>query len=212
MATKQRAAGSWESRHFGSCSINRSRLGWVVSLGHSEGITGPFQYLVPFETSDHPRRRPLAARLKRLLQGIITDLGDVRRVPGRELAELARPPRLGPRWRGRVRCYAPGPGNWNGRGKLCPVRSHSGLSYFALRTDRGWLVMLRSLWGSPCGSYMVPFDVVPFRGQKWDADFFIRPLRWHLSHMHGVRKIEFEELRQQLGWWDDACVDDKKAA
>ncbi len=211
MARKPKIATTWKSRHMGNCFIDRTSAGWVASLLHSEGITGPSDFLVPFQTADGRRRRPLAARLRRLLRSMITELGDVRRVSGREAVELLRPPKLGLLWRKGGRWDPPGAGNWNGRGRLCPWRSQSGLAYLAARTDRGWLVLLRSLWGSPCGSYLVPFDKVPFRGEKWDADFFARPLRWHLSHILGVRKIDFDEAERLRGWEED-LLDDQKAA
>ena len=198
MAIKRKVESDWKSRHLGNCFIQRSSAGWVVSLLHSEGIVGPSDYFVPFDALDRRHRHPLAARLKGNLREGITGLGDVRRVSGREAAELAQPPKLGPLWVGRTRHYPPGPGNWNGRGKLCPRRRQSGLSYCALRTDRGWLVLLRSIWGSPCGSYLVPFDKVPFRGKKWDTDFFLRRLRYFLSHLRGARKLDYDEVDRLL--------------
>lgn len=211
MANNQKLKRQWETRQLGNCFIKRSHAGWVVSVLPMDSVTGPFDYLVPFESANGQRRRSLAARLKRQLQNTITGLGDVRRISARGAADLMRLPNLGRLWRGRARWYPPGPGNWNGRGKLCPVRSHSGLSYCVLRTDRGWLVMLRSVWGNPCGTYLVPFDKVPFRGKTWDEDFFLRPLRWHISHIHGARKMRYDELARLSGW-DDEVVFDKKAA
>jgi hypothetical protein len=203
MKIERKVENSWESRHLGNCFIHRTSAGWVVSLLHSEGIVGPSDYLVPFDALDRRHAHPLAERLKRMLQGLITGLGDVRRVSAREVAELAQPPELGPLWVGRTRYYAPGPGNWNGRGRLCPTRWQSGLSYCALRTDRGWLVLLRSIWGNPCGSYLVPFDKVPFRGKTWDADFFLRSLRHFLSNRRGARKLDDSEMDQLLRWDSD---------
>ena len=211
MGRKRKIPIGWESRHFGGCFINRTSAGWVVSLGHSEGITEPSEFLVPLETADGSRRSPLAARLKRLLRNIITELGDVRRVSRSEITELLQPPKLGPLWRGRVRFYGPNSGNWNERGRLCRTQSRSGLSYLVIRSDRGWLVLLRSHWGAPCGSYLVPFSKVPFRGEKWDADFFVRPIRWHLSHLHGARRIAPGEAQRLRGWEED-MVDDEMAA
>jgi len=211
MARKAKIATGWESRHVVNCFIGRITAGWVVSLLHSEGISGPSDFLVPFRTADGRRRRPLAARLRRLLRTMITELGDVRRVSGREAAELLPPPKLGPLWRKGARWFPPTIGNWNGRGRLCPWRSQSGLSCLAARTDRAWLVMLRSLWGSSCGSYLIPFDKVPFRGEKCGADFFVRPIRWHLSHLHGARKIGIDEVDRLRGWEED-FLDDQRAA
>jgi hypothetical protein len=203
MAVKRKVASNWESRHLGNCFIHRTSAGWVVSLLHSEGVTGPSDFLVPFDALDRRHGHPLAARLRSMLRRIVTELGDVRRVPEREAAELMQRPHLGPLWRGRTRWYPPGPGNWNGRGKLCPTRRESGLSYFALRTDQGWLVLLRSIWGNPCGSYLVPLDKVPFRGRKWDADFFLRPLRYFISHRRGARKLDAAEMERLLRWDTD---------
>lgn len=204
MAMKRKVESNWESRHVGNCFIHRTSAGWVVSLLHSEGIVGPSDYLVPFDALDLRHRRPLATRLKRMLQGVIVELGDVRRLSAREVAELAQPPKLGPLWVGKATCRdSAGPGNWNGRGKLCPMRGVSGLSYCALRTDRGWLVLLRSIWGDPCGSYLVPFDKVPFRGKRWDADFLLRSLRYFLSHRRGARKLDYDEMERLLAWDSD---------
>ena len=203
MAIKRKVENNWESRHVGNCLIHRTSAGWVVSLLHSEGIAGPSDYLVPFDALDRRQRHPLAAHLKGMLQGSITGLGDVHRVSGREAAQLAQAPKLGPLWVGKTRYYPPSSGNWNGRGKLCPMRRQSGLSYCALRTDRGWLVLLRSIWGNPCGSYLVPFDKVPFRGKKWDADFFLRSLRYFLSHRRGAQRLDYCEVKRLLGWNSD---------
>lgn len=204
MAIKRKVENNWESRHLGNCFIHRTSAGWVVSLLHSEGIVGPSDYLVPFDALDRRHGHPLAARLKGMLQNYITGLGDVRLVAGREVAELAQPPKLGPLWVGKkTRHDSAGSGNWNGRGKLCPRRRLSGFSYCVLRTDRGWLVLLRSICGNPCGSYLVPFDKLPFRGKKWDADFFLRSLRYFLSHRRGARKLEYSEMERLLDWDSD---------
>ena len=211
MARKPKTTTGWESRHLGNCFVRRTPAGWIASLGHSEGITGPSDFLVPIQAADSRRCRPLAARLKQLLRERIAGLGDVRRVSGREVVELLRVPQLGPLWRKSARWYPPGIGNWDSRGRLLSSHSESGFSYLTARTNRGWLVVLRSLWGSPCGSYLVPFDKVPFGERSWDADFFMRPLRWHLSHLRGARKLDFDEVEQIRGR-DEDLLDIQEAA
>jgi hypothetical protein len=203
MASKSRIATGWESRHFGNCFVDRTHEGWVVSLAHSGGITGPTDFLVPFLAADGRKRRPVAARLKRMLQAMIADLGNVRRVSQTEASRLLRVPHLGPLWRRNVRWYPPGFGNWNGRGRICPSRGHSGFSYLTARTDRGWLVLFRSLWGTPCGSYIVPFDMLPFRAGKWDPEFFVRPIRWHVTHLQGTKKLSPEEAARTKCLFDE---------
>lgn len=200
MTTKRKASCTWDSRHLGNCFIHRASAGWVVCLLHSDGVTGPSDFFVPNGALDRRHRHSLAWRLKRILEGIITELGDVRRLTAREVAGLAPAPNLGPLWRGRTRYYPPAPGNWNERGKLCPMRQQSGLSYCALRTHQGWLVRLRSIWGNPCGSYLIPFDKVPFCGKKWENDFLLRPLRHFLSHLPGARRIDVCDVERLLGW------------
>ncbi len=212
MARNSRVTTGWASRHMGNCFIGRSRQGWVVSLLHSEGITGPSDFLVPFVTADGRKRPPLAARLRRVLTSLVTDLGGARRIGRSEAAGLLRVPDMGPLWRRGARWHPPGIGDWTGRGRICPARGQSGLSYLTARTNRGWLVLLRSLWGAPCGSYLVPFDMLPFPAEKWNPDFFVRPLRQSLTHLHGTRRIGFEELMRLRGWNDEEMLEDKAAA
>jgi len=202
----------WDSKHVGNIFIVRTREGWVVSLLHSEGITGPSEFLVPFRAANGQSRRQLAGRLRRLLVSTILDLGNVRRASGREVEAELRMPGPEPAPRKGERSAPAHPGNWNGRGRLAPTRGMSGLSYLAARTERGWLVVLRSLWGAPCGSYHVPFDKSPFSGSRWDADFFVRPLRWHLTHMQGARTLNHDEVARLRARHEDDMVDDLKAA
>lgn len=212
MLRKPKAATGWMSRHMGNCLIERTREGWAASLLHSEGITGPSDFLVPFVAADGRKRRALAGRLERLLQSLIMELGDVRRPAQHEVAGLLAVPDMGPLWRRGNRHAPPGIGNWNGRGRLCPTRGQSGICYLTARTERGWLVLLRSPWGSPCGSYLVPFDKLPFRDGKWSPEFFVRPLRWHLTHLHGTRMLSLEQVGKLRAWDDEEMLADETAA
>jgi hypothetical protein len=211
MTRKTKSATAWESRHLGNCLIEHTDQGWLVALAHSEGITGPSHFLVPFLAADGRKRGPLAARLARLLRRIVTELGDVRRIGRIEADELLSVPDLGPPWRGRARWYPPSLGNWNRRGRLCPSPDWSGICYLTARTERGWLVLLRSPWGAPRGSYAVPFGQLPFGEGKWEPDFFVRPLRWHLTHLHGTRRLRPDQADRLRREYDQEMLDDAVA-
>lgn len=211
MTLKSNVATGWKSRHLGNCFVVRTCEGWVVTLLHSEGIKGASDFLVPFVMADGQKRPPLAMRLRRTLQSLTTGLGDVRHVGQVETASLLRVPNMGPLCRSGANLDPPGVGNWNGRGRGYRCAGQSGVSYLTVRTKLGWLVLLRSLWGSPCGSYLVPFVKLPFGAASWDPDFFVGPLRWHITHLHGARTIDFEEVERLRGWDGEELLDDEGA-
>ena len=65
---------------------------------------------------------------------------------------------------------------------------------------------------TPLGSFVVPFDRVPSRARQWDPEFFVRPLRWHVAHLFGARRISDDEISLLSGWDDEDMLEDDKAA
>jgi hypothetical protein len=202
VATKRELANNWKSRHLGNVFLNRSSAGWVVTLLHSDGVRGLGQYLVPFKALRPRRQRALAACLKLEIKNTLTQLDGGRELSGHEASRWILRPNASATGRyGLTRM--PLPGNWNETGRLRPKRGISGVSYFVIRSERGWLVMLRSLSGSPCGSFLIPFgNGLPRRG-RWDADFLLTPVRRFISGLEGAREIGYSEWERLSGWCNE---------
>ena len=187
-------------QHLGICFAHRTETGWVVDVGGSGGRLAARDFFVPFKALRPSPPLSLDLRLAKTCQDALIALEGTRRIDATEATRLFRGMKEMTTWgpvrrrKTQTRCKELG---------LPWGRRHSvlGLVYTAGRSRRGWVVTLSSAWGSPRGTYLVPFRALGRRGRRWDDDLLPEAMCRLLAGLEGARKLDWpSEVERLLGW------------
>jgi hypothetical protein len=198
MLSKKRIARILESSHVGSCSVQRTRSGWVVRVIDSGCNRYQSNYLIPIRTLRRHHPRWLALRLIRATRNSLCERERMRVITGAEAWQLVcwinkgtvchRPHRTAASKR-REREWRPNPSDYS-------------VSYSAERSRRGWVVRLGTDSGRLRGHYLVPFRGLRDYGRNWPGGPLSEAMHRMLSSLDGVKQIGIDEVASLLRWHD----------
>ena len=198
MLSNKRISRIFESSHVGSCSVQRTRLGWVVRVIDSGCERYQSNYLIPIRTLRSHHLRWLALQLIKAMRNSLCEREGMRLITGAEASQLVcwltkgtvcRRPRRTAASKRRERKWRPNPSDYSA-------------SWDAERSRRGWVVRLSTSSGRLRGHYLIPFRGLRSYGRNWPSGPLSEAMHRVLSSLEGVRQIDIDEVARLLRWDD----------